>query len=259
MWWTPHGERVLRGAEWELFREGLDTLWDWVESSVADPDIADTGTPAFDRLQMGQKLALLASVGTALSDEGVPRPDLTVNTESAVAAVFRQIASEVEQEIEQSGDPEWLANLDSPEDATHWRRRVLAAYHEAMPQDEAEAMAGSKGEVAHQQEDPADGEKHLDDEDDPDRPWSPPDATSEDAEEWGFLVDDLANRILWDDGDYDAGDDFLDDDPTEARVRMKLMGIARGYYTDIAPDPSDEQLESIRRTLRSLCGRPTPG
>ena len=140
------------GQNWELFREGLDTLWDWVESSAADPDISDTGTQAFDRLQMGQKLALLASVGMALSDEAVPRPDLTVNTESAVAAVFRQIASEVEQEIERSRDPEWSANPDAPEEATQWRRLVLAAYREAILQDEAEALAGSKGEGGRQQE-----------------------------------------------------------------------------------------------------------
>ncbi len=259
MWRTPHGERILRGAEWELFREGLDTLWDWVESSAVDPDISDTGTKAFDRLQMGQKLALLASVGTALSDEGVPHPDLTVNIESTVAAVFRQIASEVEQEIERSRDPEWLTNPDTPEEATHWRQLVLAAYREAMLQDEAGAPAWSKGEDGRQQEDPADGETRLDDEEDSDRPWSPPDATSEVAEEWEFLADDLANRILWDDGDYDAGDAFLDDDPAEARAMMELMGIARGYYTDIAPDPTEEQLEPIRRTLRSLCGRPAPG
>ena len=37
-----------------------------------------------------------------------------------------------------------------------------------------------------------------------------------------------------------------------------MMGIADDYYTDIAPDPTDEQLESIRRTLRSLCGRTEP-
>jgi hypothetical protein len=31
MWWTSAGERVLRGAEWDLFREGLSCLWDEVE------------------------------------------------------------------------------------------------------------------------------------------------------------------------------------------------------------------------------------
>ena len=283
MWRTPRGERVLRGAEWEFFRAGLDTPWDWVESSVADPDISDTGTPAFDRLQIGQKLALLASVGTALSEEGVPRPHLTVNTESAVAAVFGQIATEVEKEIDLSRDPDWLANPDGPEDATRWRRLVLAAYREAMLQDEAEALAGSKDEAGCPQEVPAwvctedpevfwgsqddgsfqpevaaDGEECLDDEEDSDRPWSPPDATSEVAGDWEFLVDHLANRILWNDRDYEAGDLFLDDDPARARALMELMGIERGYYTDIAPDPTEEQLELVRRTLRSLCGRPDP-
>ena len=160
---------------------------------------------------------------------------------------------------------------------------MLAADREVMRQDETEALAGSKdqdghqqedpawvgtehpevfrgskGEDGRQQEDPADGEKGLDNEEDSDRPWSPPDATSEIAEEWEFLVDDLANRILWDDGDYNAGDAFLDDDPAKAHAMMELMGLARGYYTDIAPDPTEEQLEPIRRTLRSLCGRPAP-
>ena len=249
MWWAPHGERVLRGAEWELFREGLETLWDWVEESSGDPDIFDSGIEAFDRLQIGQKLALLALVGRALSDEGMPHPDLTVNTEAVVAAIFRQIASEVPMEIDQSGDPEWVASLESPEELTHWRRLVLAAHREAELQDEAEALANSEGAGRYKPDDLPDDE---------DEPWSPPDVTSEDAEEWEFLVDCLANRILWEDGDYEAGDDFLDADPTEGRARMAMLGIADDYYTDIAPDPTDEQLEPVRRTLRSLCGRPEP-
>ena len=284
MWRTPRGERVLRGAEWELFREGLDTLWDWVESSAPDTEISDTGTPAFDRLQIGQRLALLAAVGTALSEEGVPRPHLTINTESAVAAVFGQITTEVDKEIDLSREPNWLANPDEPEDATRWRRLVLAAYREAMLQDKAEALAGSKDEAGRPQEvpawvgtedpevfweskdeagrqpeDAADGEERLDDEEDSDRPWSPPDATSEVVEDWEFLIDHLANRILWNDRDYEAGDLFLDDDSARARALMELMGIERGHYTDIAPDPTEEQLELVRRTLRSLCGRPAPG
>jgi hypothetical protein len=259
MWWTPRGERVLRGAEWELFREGLGALWDWVEESSGDRDIFDSGTEAFDRLQMGQKLGLLALVGRALSDEGVPRPDLTVNTEATVAAIFHQIAREVAMEIDLSGDPGWVTSLDSPEELTHWRRLVLAAHGEAELQDEAEALAESEGECGHEPDDSPDDEDDLsEDEDEPDEPWSPPDATSEDADEWESLVDCLANRILWEDGDYEAGDDFLDADPAEGRVMMAMLGIVDDYYTDIAPDPTDEQLGPIRRTLRSLCGRPKP-
>ena len=43
MWWTSEGERVLTGAEWELFRLGLSTLWDDVEMSE---DEEDPGRPA---------------------------------------------------------------------------------------------------------------------------------------------------------------------------------------------------------------------
>jgi hypothetical protein len=89
MWWTEYGERVLRGAEWELFRRGLGRLWDWIDDGEDPPSNCDSGVEAFDRLQMNQKLALLALVGVALREEAAPCPDLTVNTESTVAAVYR--------------------------------------------------------------------------------------------------------------------------------------------------------------------------
>src|SRR4051812_19460645 len=38
MWWTPLGERVLRGAAWELFRDGLSTVRDLVEESKSSDD-----------------------------------------------------------------------------------------------------------------------------------------------------------------------------------------------------------------------------
>ena len=69
MWWTSQGERALSGAEWELFREGLDMSWDWVEESMNDPDLYTFDVDAFDRLLPVQRLALLAHVGTALRDE----------------------------------------------------------------------------------------------------------------------------------------------------------------------------------------------
>ena len=50
MWWTPLGERVLRGAEWELFRDGLAMVRDLVVEAKAsdDPEIASVGVGAFD-------------------------------------------------------------------------------------------------------------------------------------------------------------------------------------------------------------------
>jgi hypothetical protein len=84
-----------------------------------------------------------------------------------------------------------------------------------------------------------------------------PEATCDDLGEWGVLVECLSSRILWDD-DYQMGGEFLDVDPEEARARMKALGIADDYYLAPAPDPTAEQLEQARRTLRQLTGRPEP-
>ena len=75
-------------------------------------------------------------------------------------------------------------------------------------------------------------------------------------DDWEILVDCLADRILWGDDDYEMGNLFLDADPSEGRARMDLMGIEDDYFTEIAPDPTDEQLQEIRRLLRSLLRPP---
>ena len=75
MWWTSEGERVLRGAEWELFREGVSGIWDHIEAS-SEEDSFCCGIKAFDHLQTNQKLALLALVAKALRDETVSMPEL---------------------------------------------------------------------------------------------------------------------------------------------------------------------------------------
>ena len=247
MWWTPKGERVLRGAEWDLFREGLDGTWNLVEESMDDPDLFISGVEAFDRLQPNQKLALLALVGNALKDEAEPRPELTAHTEATVAAIFRHVVDQVIFEIEMAAEP------GAAEDATLWRQLVLAAYREAEEgnrteeQDESQTRGDSLREVP-----PTSGDGE---DDDTDELWVPPSVGSDHVDDWEFLIECLANRILWE-GDYEMSDVFLDADPSESGIRMGLMGIAEDYYTAIAPDPTDQQLEAIRRRLRWLCGRP---
>jgi hypothetical protein len=123
MWWTSEGERVLRGAEWELFREGLAGVWDQIEDSKEDDEDSFTyGIPAFDNLQTNQKLALLALVGKALHDEAIPMPNLTAHAEATVATIFKYVRQSVEIEI-------GLDEGDDP-DATFWRQLVLAACRE---------------------------------------------------------------------------------------------------------------------------------
>ena len=69
MWRTQIGERTLRGSEWELFRHGLWALWDHIDDAGDEPLLCETGVAVFDRLQTASKLAMIALVGKALSDE----------------------------------------------------------------------------------------------------------------------------------------------------------------------------------------------
>ena len=249
MWWTPLGERVLRGAEWELFRDGLSMVRDLVEEAKSsdDPELCFVGVEAFDQLQPNQKMALLALVGKALKDEGEPMPELTAHTEATIAAVYAHVFSMIVMEIESPPESEKVDGWDDPEDiddTSAWRRLALAAYLEAEGEPEASGTAtvdcdGRVPEVR--------GED--------DGPWSPPEVSSEDVEEWEFLVAEcLANRILWADGDHEGGTAFMDADPAVSRSCRDELGIAEDYYTAIAPDPTDGQLDSVRRTLREVCG-----
>lgn len=158
MWWTPDGDRVLQGAEWELFRHGLACLWDSVEESFNDPSGFQTGVRVFDVLQPSQQLAMLALVGKALSDSTVPSPELTAHSEGAVAAVFQHILVLIELETDCQAEPDDQGN------SSFWRELVLAA-----------AIQGDE---------------------DWDEPL--PDAQCDDLGEWDFVLECLSGRIFWD-------------------------------------------------------------
>jgi hypothetical protein len=48
------------------------------------------------------------------------------------------------------------------------------------------------------------------------------------------------------------GDRFLDAAPDESRAVMQEMGIQPDYFTEIAPDPNDGELDKAREILRRL-------
>ena len=80
-----------------------------------------------------------------------------------------------------------------------------------------------------------------------------PDETCTDVDEWVIIVDCLAERILWD-YDFEMARHFLDKQPDEARIMKAEMGIPKDYFSQIAPDPTEEQLVVIRRKLREIIG-----
>ena len=115
MWWTQEGERVLVGAEAILFREALGYLWDEIEMCEEIDEEHHVGVKVFDNLSVGQKLTMLVQVGEALLDAAVPVPELTAVNEATVAAVFAQLAINIELE------------LDDPTMDTDWRRIIVEA------------------------------------------------------------------------------------------------------------------------------------
>lgn len=101
MWQTSSGERVLYGAEGNLFRAAVHRLASWLEEYHNAPGELGTGVHVFDELTFEQKLAMLDLVAAALLREGVPAPGLTAVTEGTIGAVFRYLSQLVETEIDE--------------------------------------------------------------------------------------------------------------------------------------------------------------
>jgi hypothetical protein len=222
MWYTERGDVVLKGAKWELFCEGLNTLWDWIETYYhGGEDLSQTGVEVFDALQPNQKLALLALVGKALKDESVPPPDLTAYTEGAVAAVFSCLLANLECEIDMSGGRK-RKQVEPSFPST--RSLILAAFEATAGREEWEGKL--------------------------------PGPKSRDLDKWRLLLQCLEMRILW---DFDLPPQQLMDAPSDqSQALMRELAIDPDYFVAPPPDPRDDELPAIRRTLRELTGRPEP-
>jgi hypothetical protein len=218
MWITALGTRVLRGAEWELFRVGLSTLWDEIESQPDDEEPGTSEVDGFDRLTRPEWLALLAQVGKGLRDRGEPCPDLTALNKAAVAAVFAQVRYLVAVEIDAQCSGFGASCRDR---AGRPRELVLAAAREVDPERRADL----------------------------------PKARSTDVSKWYDLIQTMLFRIL-DDIDYLAGEIFLDVPPSGSRSMKDMLGIPKDYFSAIPDFPTPQTLEVIRADLRRICGRP---
>ena len=101
MWRMQSGDRVLTEAEWALFADGLEELWDVIEVDLEEGSTdSETGVHVFDNLQPEQKLALLADVAQALRDPAVPPPRHTAANEGTIAAVYTILQATLESEID---------------------------------------------------------------------------------------------------------------------------------------------------------------
>jgi len=71
-----------------------------------------------------------------------------------------------------------------------------------------------------------------------------------DKETWTFLVECLAGCVLWD-NDYES-QGSLDLPPEAGRRFRETLGMADDYYTDVPPDPPDNQANLYVDALMGL-------
>ena len=71
---------------------------------------------------------------------------------------------------------------------------------------------------------------------------------------WEDVVDVLASAVLWD-RDYELVDGFMDENPSAARHRKKLLGIHDNYFVEPPLDPTVSQTRLLLAQTRSLVAR----
>jgi hypothetical protein len=234
MWRTPLGIRTLRSFEWRLFRRGLTSLYDNIEMSDDIPVCAETGVQVFDQLPYASRIAMLALVGRAVRDAREPCPDATALTEGTVAAVYARIREDIDSEI-------LISSERFPPDFFRVKTRLLVvkASLEAHPECNIPRRHPTSPNY------------------DPDGLFIPkPDC--EVLANWDKLLDELLSRVIGERRDFLDADQLLDADPAVSEQMRSRRKIDKGYYTAIAPEPSDRQLASIHKALCRLLGIPEP-
>jgi hypothetical protein len=144
--------------------------------------------------------------------------------EAAVAAIYQNIVQQIELEIE--------LHLVSPvEFRTRWRQSVLEAYRENEEEDVVQQEILSQD---------ADNASVFD-----------IDVDCLEVDRWQWLVELLADRVLWD-RDFEMVNEMIDAPPERAAAMRAALGITPEYYTAIAPDPTDHQLDALFESLEGL-------
>jgi hypothetical protein len=77
-----------------------------------------------------------------------------------------------------------------------------------------------------------------------------PHETDRDKEVWLVLIECLAGCVLWD-NDYES-QESLDLPPEKSKHLRTMLGMADDYYTDVPPDPPDEQINLYVDALKGL-------
>lgn len=224
-WHTPSGDRYLVGEEAEMVRDSLATMVQELASCrETEEEPWEYGITLFDELTWQQQLAVLDLLATNLLHETDDTLELSGINEAAVAAVYQNIVQQIELEIE-------LHPVSPPEFQCRWRQAALDAYRENEDDDVV------RQEILSQDAD----QKSVFD----------IDTQCAEVDRWRWLVELLADRVLWD-RDFEMVNEMIDAPPERAAAMRAALGITPGYYTAIAPDPTDRQVDDLFISLEQL-------
>ena len=221
MWETSQGIRTLGGAEAYLVRELVHYLHDQilVGIEIGEPHFSDVSV--FDSLQPTQQLAMLHTVAEGLLDSNKAPPKLTATCEGTIYAIFRELETLIEAEI---GFAQQLT-------LSSHRLRALAR----------DAWIGG---CQHSGENNILGNAEL-------TGTNIPDLNCTDMEQWTDFVELIADHILWD-RDFQFENIVGDASPDQAEVIKRQLGINNDYYSTIASDIRDIDVERISAQIRLL-------
>ena len=208
-----------------MLRDSLSTMvQELANCRESEEDPWEYGVTLFDELTWQQQLAVLDLLATNLLQETEQTLELSGVNEAGVAAVYQNIVLQIELEIE-------LHAVSPVEFRTRWRQSVLQAYRE----NEEEGFV-------HQDILSRDADSAFE---------CDIDVNSLEIDRWRWLVDLLADRVLWD-RDFEMVNEMIDAPPERAAAMRAALGITPEYYTAIAPDPTDHQLDGLFESLEGL-------
>lgn len=224
-WHTPSGDRYLVGEEAELVRDSIATMVEELASCrETEEQPWEYGITLFDELSWQQQLGVLDQLAMNLLQETEETLELSGINEAAVAAVYQNITQQIELEIE-------LHSVSPIEFRCRWRQAALDAYLE-NEDDEV---------VEHESQSQSESDGYVFD----------IDVTCMEVDRWQWLVEMLADRVLWD-RDFEMVNEMIDAPPERAAAMRAALGITAGYYTAIAPDPTDQQVDALFESLEQL-------
>ncbi|MCD0460517.1 hypothetical protein [Roseiconus lacunae] len=233
-WHTPSGDRIMLGQEADLIRQSISTMVDeLVSCRETDESPWEYGVTLFDELSWQQQLALLDRLARGLLEVTEDTVELTGINEAGIAAVYQNVSQQIELEIE-------LQSVSPPEVRCQWRQAALNVYLENKVIE-----AGWRSDCnVHKHVALESSENSVIEDLAPD---------CDQVDRWQWLIECLADRILWD-RDFDLVEEMIDAPPERAAAMRAALGITPGYYTAIAPDPTETQIDTLFDSLQKRTG-----